>query len=518
MHRYALSAIFITLLILFLCSCPLPTGPVNEDTGDTTPAGPVIVTIGDSITMGIQDAGLKYDFQVNCYPNLIAQQMEVAGAFRQPYLLENSPGIAVPPYKEPLKLVNGEIDAVLWEYQSTDQELLDYVVAQLPTSTTLSAARFHNLGVNGARLFDIRYTTNAETSQGGNNVFFDLVLLNSVSETNRTVLTQAQAMEPDYIILWIGNNDILHVVLDGAGVDGAHFTDPDRDPTDETEFQTEYNGLLEDLVAITPNVIVAKLPAYLPFVYALDGIFQEGPNLIGDFPDGALCAFDPATFEPAAFDSGAGELYLPLIVEDTNPSHLLLSGVIAYMDLEDADPPGQINAVGLPTVSDLTDPEGNYKLDAGDDADLIASILAFYDLIGAVPTGMALPGTTTLTDDEIDSAGDYIDAYNTAIQTAADTHSAVVVDMAAAWWAAGDFGGYSGLHAVQEPGTSTFSLDGVHPNNLGHALCANAFISAMNTAFELDTPLLAVGDYAGQYTGMSITSASIGTLLGLREQ
>lgn len=502
MHRYSLPAVFVVVLTLFLCGCPLPTGPAAED---NTPRGPVIVTIGDSITMGIQDAGLAYDFQVNCYPYLIAQQMEIAGAFRQPYLKETSPGIAVPPYKEPLNLVDGEIEAVLWEYQSTDpeeqsQELMDYVVAQLENSTLLSAGRFHNLGVNGARLFDIRNTNNAETSQGGNNIFFDLVLLNAVSGTNRTVLTQAQEMQPDYIILWIGNNDILHVILDGAGVDGGHFIDPDRDPTGEADFESEYTGLLGDLAAITPNIIVATIPGYLPFVNALDGIFQEEPVLIGDFPEGALCAFDPASFEPFDFDSGAGELYLPLMVEDTDPSHLLLSGVIAYMDLEDADTPGQADAVGLPTESDLTDPAGSYQLDGVDDAALIDSILAFYDAIGAVPTGTALPGTATLSDDEISSAASFIEAYNTAIQTAADTHSAAVVDMAAAWWEAGDFGGYSGLHAVQAPGKSTFSLDGVHPNNLGHALCANAFLSVMSTEFELNIPLLTVGDYAGQYT------------------
>jgi len=448
--------------------------------------------------------------------------MEIAGAFRQPWILETSPGVSAPPYKEPLKLVNGEIEAVLWEYVTDDpeQELIDYVIAQLPQSTLISGARFHNLGVSGARLFDIRYTTGAENSESQNNVFFDLVLMNSTGDTDRTVLTQAQAMRPDYIILWIGNNDILHVVLEGGGVDGEYFDTADEvlAPTGEAEFETEYTGLLGDLAAITPNVIVATIPAYLPYVYALDGIFQEEPNLIGDFPDGALCAFDPATFEPYNFDTGGGELYLPLMVEDTNPTHLLLSGGIAYMDLEDTETSGQVDAVGLPTEDDLTNPAGEYKLSAVDDADLIASILAFYAYMDAEPTGTPLPGTTTMNENEIVSAADVIAAYNSAIETAAATHSATVVDIAAAWWEDGDFDGYSGLHPVQAPETSTFSLDGVHPNNLGHALNANAFIHAMNTAFELEIPLLTTANYAGQYAETPMSGTSIGPLKYIREQ
>jgi hypothetical protein len=44
-----------------------------------------------------------------------------------------------------------------------------------------------------------------------------------------------------------------------------------------------------------------------------------------------------------------------------------------------------------------------------------------------------------------------------------------------------------------------FSLDGVHPSNIGHAIIANAFLKTANSAFHLNAPLL--------------TSAQLGTIL-----
>ncbi len=123
-----------------------------------------------------------------------------------------------------------------------------------------------------------------------------------------------------------------------------------------------------------------------------------------------------------------------------------------------------------------------------------------------------------MTEGEIASAAGFIDAYNSAIEAAALEHSVTVVDMAAAWWAEGNFGAYSGLHPVQEPEKSTFSLDGVHPNNLGHALCANKLITVMNSTFDLDIPELTLDDYAGQYSTTSMSAASIGPLKYVREQ
>lgn len=51
---------------------------------DPSPKPPTLVTIGDSITMGIQDAGLHEDFQLHTYGYLIAKQMGTRNIFNSP--------------------------------------------------------------------------------------------------------------------------------------------------------------------------------------------------------------------------------------------------------------------------------------------------------------------------------------------------------------------------------------------------------------------------------------------------
>jgi hypothetical protein len=41
-----------------------------------------------------------------------------------------------------------------------------------------------------------------------------------------------------------------------------------------------------------------------------------------------------------------------------------------------------------------------------------------------------------------------------------------------------------------------FSLDGVHPSNIGHAIVANAFLKTANSAFHLNVPLLTTAQLA----------------------
>lgn len=101
-----LVALFILSSIL-LVSCQVDSPPEQPPEPP-----PVIVSIGDSITMGIQDAGLIIDYQLSCYPYLIARQMGASNSFRQPYV--RSPGIGVYPYERPLRIVGSEIIAEVW--------------------------------------------------------------------------------------------------------------------------------------------------------------------------------------------------------------------------------------------------------------------------------------------------------------------------------------------------------------------------------------------------------------------
>jgi hypothetical protein len=54
---------------------------------------------------------------------------------------------------------------------------------------------------------------------------------------------------------------------------------------------------------------------------------------------------------------------------------------------------------------------------------------------------------------------------------------------------------------MMDPANTAFSLDGVHPNDGGYAIVANAFIEKINATFQLTIPKLNPAEFKGQYTG-----------------
>lgn len=413
------------------------------------------------------------------------------------------PGIGVPPYKTPFELAGSTIDATLYE---DNEDVESYILGQLDNLFYLLP--YNNLGVNGARLYDILATGAAE-SVGGENFFFDIVLRNQYTAEPTTVVEQAARLDPDYIIFWIGNNDVLHVVLDGAGLNGSGFNDnpenPENDPPTPTDgefsFSSLFDARLQELLAITPNIIVVSIPSYLPYVYTLKGIVKNGEPSV----------FDPTSFEPIDFDDTEGELYIPLLLEEEGAAHLLLSGAIEYLYLDD---PVTGTCLGIPDATDLISDPYNYTSEEADDL-----VLAMESL-GLSPSGEQLGGEYTLTAEEEGTAQGYITSYNTSIQDLCSANNVTLLDISSDWWdddGAPDGEGYSGLHALQAEGTTTFSLDGVHPNNLGHALIAHALIEVLNDEFSLEIAQIDPAAYAGQYEGRNITTESLKALLQVKD-
>jgi lysophospholipase L1-like esterase len=130
-------------------------------------------------------------------------------------------------------------------------------------------------------------------------------------------------------------------------------------------------------------------------------------------------------------------------------------------------------------------------------------------------TTSALAGTKTITAAEKTSVEAIVDEFNGIIAELGDASSVPLVDIVADWWGASQvetpapFRGYSGEFVLRAKDTTTFSLDGVHPNNLGQALCANAFIRVLNAEYGLGLAELDPADYAGQYSARSIDSRSL---------
>lgn len=463
--------------------------------GEQEPPEPsTLVSLGDSMTMGIQDAGLTPVGYLNCYPYLVAKQMGQADGFRQPRV--NDPGIGVPPYERPLWLENGMVKAQYLDPLTTPLQLQQIVLGRLDWGTLFYDAPYNNLGVNGARLDDLNHATGAASSFSGENFFYDIVLRNLEDPWpnlgGTTAVQQAAARDPEYITLWIGNNDILGYVLDG-GEDEDLITPPG---TDEYEFKGELRAILDSLTTDTDaQIVLANIPQYLPFGYALDSVFVGGTPML----------FNPSTLQPIDFDPDEGEeLYIPLhYTGETGETveHVLLTGAGKYIEqgvgIDPAelspDQKTQLAALGVTVPTALVPLTADLVFTAEEEALALSTIAGFNAIIVDVAAEYGLP----------------VVDINTWMKpgAAAPPNSPAP---AAAWDDCLKF-------ALVSQDNTIFSLDGVHASNYGHAFIANEFIAVMNAEFGLSIPYLDPDDYAGQYSGKALLAPSLKAIRGLKE-
>ena len=286
---------------------------------------------------------------------------------------------------------------------------------------------------------------------------------------------------PEYILLWIGNNDILGYVLTGG-------EEPERiNPSDN--FEEQLREIIDDLQQGVPTakIVLANIPKYLPFGYALDKVFVDGvPRL-----------FDPKTLKPINFDDEPAEDYVPLYIEAEDGGtvkHILLTGAAGYIEEGLGIPPG------------LEQSKKNVLMAEG---------------VIKVPD-VAVPMTKDLvfTDEEESLSLSTITAFNDIIAQVAEEYDLPVVDVNR-WMKPG---GGSPLpndncleFALVSQDNTIFSLDGIHPSNYGHALIANEFIATMNAKFGLHIPKLNPENYKGQYSGKALVVPSLKAIRRLEE-
>jgi hypothetical protein len=463
----------LTMAVLFSCQVEKPPPSMT---------GVSFATLGDSLTMGTQDAGLSREMQLACYPYRIAVQMGLSG-FQQPYV---DPPIGIPPYSEPFIYSGGTITF-------PDEGTPDLLSILASLDNVKLSRPYDNLGVNGARLVNANglgdlteVTTFTDTESS--NFFFDIVLRNifSANFDGTTLLDQAALLEPEYVILWIGNNDVLNYLISGGG---------DAVITDTVVFEAELDRVIDRLQSTTQaEIVMANVPVnpdYLAYSHALDAAFA----------DGAFRLFDPETLMPIDFDDTAGTEYVSLWTEET-PARLLLTAAAAYIQA----------GAGIPDT--LSTAQEDTLVDYG---------------ITPPDTRIPIPGDLTLTADEVSNITTAVAAFNTIIEDAADSTSpddpAIPLLDVYALFDSDTFesgGKYEDVATIDfvltaETGKQTiFSLDGVHPSNLGHAIIANEFIALMNSAFSLSIPLIDLDGFPVQYSGLDLRARSLDAVWGVR--
>jgi lysophospholipase L1-like esterase len=418
-----------------------------------------MVAIGNSLTAGFQSSGLCECMQPQSYPNLIARQMGKAAEFEQPLI--DQPGIGTTSGKGHLELLNGKIIAP--DLTVPPEALL--LNALLPRP-------YDNLGVPGATLRDVLNATDAATSASKKNSFFNIVLRNP-NFGNTTQLQQAITLNPSLILLWIGNNDVLGAALKGGNPALI---------TPQADFQAQFTTLLTELRQKTKAAIIMGNIPYvtdIPYINTMDIIFRTTP--LSGRTDSVPVVFDDQ-FKPVDFGGG---LYLPLLTEEKDVAHLTLPALSAY------SPTG----MGIPNAAAM--------VQMGLSATQAQAMEQGMKNKGLNPTGQPFPGAMSLTVTENNAIKQAVDGFNSTLQSLAAQFQVPIVDANSMLTALNTAGleGYSGRFVMMDPANTAFSLDGVHPNDGGYAMVANAFIEKINATFQLTIPKLNPAEFKGQYAG-----------------
>lgn len=484
MYRKFGFLVFSFWLFFLACSSDEPTGPGNTDIHPTFTS---MVAIGNSLTAGVQSGGILNEFQLNSYPYLVALQAGAAGSFQQP--------LVAPPGVGEIDSLNGTAYGPL-KYEGGQIVQGDPVpgglggIQALLTNSLLPRA-YNNLGLPGATLSDILNAT------GGG--IYDAVLRNPFFG-NTTALQQARSLNPTLLLPWAGNNDVL-----GAALDGGELSQI----TNLTDFEAQYNQLfteLNDMGNENTLLIIANIPNVtdIPYVNLLDDKIYKDFTLPGPITLTLPVLFDE-TFTAIDFDTGAAELYIPLLTSENvltvgSPvTHVLLPFLSEYQD----------NGLGVPDSAALVP----LLIASGqplDSAQVNAGLLQqAMQAGGLITSGDTIPGNLTLTQLEEDAIAQAVSSFNQVIEGIAVsiTPNIPVIDMNSLLSTLNSSGyeGYSGQFVFFDPQNTAFSLDGVHPNNGGYAMIANEFIKELNNFPDITLPLLNLDDFKGQYSSIPPT-------------
>ncbi len=409
--------------------------PVAAQQADFT----TLVSIGDSLTAGVTDGCLVDYAQADSFGAIIAR---AAGtAYEQPMI--KSPGLGPCMYLIDLAPTFGSRPNT-----------------GVPTNLTL-ARPYNNLGVPGFKIHDV-VATNPTTAAGG----LTYLILRGLG----TALQQAAALRPTFLLIDIGNNDVLGAATSGTAIVGLTLTpmasvNADLDTIFNT-LKTAQGGTGKGLVTNIPDVTT------IPFVTTVSPIL----------------AINPATGAPiyALYDSCGG--LAPACPVPAGSYLTLLAAT--YLKA----------GYGIPCAIAPTNPNCNKPLP---------------DNLSINPsTGVITPGVV-LTPAEIKDIQYQTSLINAALAAKGQAAGYKIEDEAAFFAdvkANGrNYGGLAAPIGTAYLSGGFFGYDGIHPTSIGYAIAADELIQTINYYYGNSLPrvnmqtFLAHGDtWPGGYPNGSL--------------
>ena len=217
MKRFHLSFSVLVALTLAACS-PRTSQPAVAFTD--------YVAMGDSITAGMQSAGLTAQSQDAAFPALLGQR---AG------LKVQMPEVTAPGCPVPMKSASDPVSP----------ESMNKATCTLLHPEVVSPV----VAIPGARVADVYSTTDARV-QNPDPLLYSAKLYRMVLGPGRTQLQAALARRPKFITLWVGANDVLLPTLRGT---------PEL-ATPPATFRANYAHLLDSLTPSGARIIILTVP------------------------------------------------------------------------------------------------------------------------------------------------------------------------------------------------------------------------------------------------------------------
>lgn len=273
--RFRVSGLLLVVATACLGESDVPLDAFPDRTGPLDLSRPL--AIGDGYLAGAQDGALFATGQATSIPALLAGLVGTTD-FVQPLVAD--PGFAI----------HGESGGRLALVQVAPPVIERRPQGGPPLQPELPRP-YNNLGVPGALAFEALATRSSATSTTGN-PFYDLVL-----RDRGTFAQEAAALDPTFILVWLGTTDVLAYAA--AGGDPALAPGL---PTPPAIFEGVLGSLLDQLVQLTDDIAVFNVPdvTLFPLLHAvppvvIDSLTGEPVPLMG--PDGPLGPGDLVTLE-----------------------------------------------------------------------------------------------------------------------------------------------------------------------------------------------------------------------------
>ena len=406
------------------------------------------VAIGDGFGAGFSDGALTRKGQSAAVPNLLAAKFLLAdgGEFTQALLQAG----------------NGAGYDFISNTWSGVAYLTSYINCQNESSFKINKNTFDNrsldwMGANhynnycipGLKSFQA-YSQFAGKSYPAGNVFYHRMASDTgVTGLSSTVLSDAQYLNPTFVMIWIGSSDVYNYAFSGGAGEVGGLTTFDITPVDT--FQAAINYIFNGLTGANQKGIVVNIPDLQDVPY-FNTLPYNGLKLT------AQQAIDLNAVSPAGINFSEGNNAL-VIAEPAG-------GVIRQIK------------------------RGEYILNCIN-ADSISC--------GAWGTPQKpIPAQYVLDSTEVSKINNRISIFNSDLRTAANTKGLAFFDFNRFMSSLKSGYSFSGVSATSNMFYGgAISLDGFHLTPRGYALVANDCIKSINAKYKSNLPLVNTVDYNG---------------------